>query len=81
MDVIELTSVDVKNALTPLTEVEAKLVEDSVYVKTRYGNIFVTIQGNRQKTPFITYPDLGLNCNCFGVLKIKIKKIYIYFID
>lgn len=71
MDDIELTSVDVKNALTPLTQLEAKLSEDTVYVKTRYGNICVTIQGNRDKTPFITYPDLGLNC------KDLIKKIFI----
>lgn len=61
MNDIELTSVDVKSALSPLTDVESKLKEESLYVKTRYGNIYVTIQGDRSKTPFITYPDLGLN--------------------
>lgn len=62
MNEIELTSVDVKSALSPLTDVEAKLKEEAVYVKTRYGNVFVTIQGDRKKTPFITFHDLGLNC-------------------
>lgn len=62
MNDIELTSVDVKGAMTPLTDVEAKLKEENVYVKTRYGNVYVTIQGDRKKTPFVTYHDLGLNC-------------------
>jgi len=61
MNDIELTSVDVKGAMTPLTDVEAKLKEENVYVKTRYGNVYVTIQGDRKKTPFVTYHDLGLN--------------------
>lgn len=65
MNEIELTSVDVKNALKPLTEVQSVLKEESEYVKTRYGNVFVTIQGDRSKTPFITFPDLGLNCKPF----------------
>lgn len=60
---IELTSVDVKVTNNALAEPGAKLPEESHFVKTRYGQIFVTIQGNRSKTPIVTYPDIGLNCN------------------
>lgn len=45
----------------PLTENAHKLSEEAEYVKTRYGNIFVTIQGHREKPAFITFPDIGLN--------------------
>lgn len=78
MNEIELTSVDVKSALSQLTEVDSKLKEEAVYVKTRYGNVFVTIQGDRKKTPFITYPDLGLDCKPplhFFYSKTSIKKL------
>lgn len=60
-DQIELTSVDVKSALKPLAQADSRLKEESLHVKTRYGNIFVTIQGNRDKTPIVTFPDIGLN--------------------
>ncbi len=33
----------------------------SEYVSTRYGKIFVTIQGTKGKIPIVTYPDVGLN--------------------
>jgi hypothetical protein len=32
------------------------------YVSTRYGKVYVTIQGNREKTAFLTFPDIGLTC-------------------
>lgn len=41
--------------------VHARLPEESLYVNTRYGKVWVTIQGDRDKTPFITFPDIGLN--------------------
>lgn len=62
MNEIELTSVDVKSAHHPLAEQGSRLPEEGVYVRTRYGQVFVTVQGNRDKTPIVTYPDVGLNC-------------------
>lgn len=58
---VELTSINVKIADVPLTEQESKLPEEKEYVKTRYGNIFVTFQGNPEKPAFITFADIGLN--------------------
>ena len=66
---VELTSISVKNVDMPLAEQESRLPEHAEYVKTRYGNIYVTIQGNREKPAFITFTDIGLNCNH----KLKIK--------
>lgn len=57
---VELTSVNVKKVESPLIENSPKLPETSEYVKTRYGNIFVTIQGNREKPAFVTFPDIGM---------------------
>lgn len=39
----------------------SQLPEESEYVETRYGRVFVTIQGDRTKTPIVTYPDIGLD--------------------
>src|SRR4051812_35867678 len=39
-------------------------IRQSHYVDTRYGRVLVTVQGNREKTPFVTYHDIGLNCEC-----------------
>lgn len=60
-DQIELTSVDVKSALTSLTDTSPKLKEEATFVKTRYGNVYVTIQGDRSKNAIVTFPDIGLN--------------------
>jgi len=62
MNDMELTSVDVRTANeSQFNGVSAKtLPEESHYVSTRYGKVFVTIQGDKSKTPFLTYPDLGL---------------------
>lgn len=58
---LELTSIDVRNVDASLIHITPKLPEESAYVSTRYGKVFVTIQGNKDKTPFVTYPDIGLN--------------------
>lgn len=60
MNEIELTSVDTRNFVSTLVETEPRLKEESQYVSTRYGNVFVTMQGNRDKMAFLTLPDIGL---------------------
>lgn len=62
MNDMELTSVDVRAASESLFQntPSRTLPEQSHYVSTRYGKILVTIQGDTTKTPFLTYPDLGL---------------------
>lgn len=55
----ELTGIEVKNSNC---HAHSKLPTEDVYVKTRYGQILITIQGQKGKTPIITYPDIGLNC-------------------
>ncbi len=40
-------------------------------MSTRYGKVFVTVQGDTTKTPFLTYPDIGLTCKRFLGLKLK----------
>lgn len=60
MNEIELTSVDVD---VKMVKSEPHLPEENVYVNTRYGRVYVTIQGDKEKSPFITYPDIGLTCN------------------
>ncbi|RNA09150.1 NDRG3 isoform X3 [Brachionus plicatilis] len=54
----ELTGIEIKD--TNLHH-HSKLSTEECFVRTRYGQIFVTIQGNRAKTPIITFPDIGLN--------------------
>lgn len=65
MNDIELTSVmaaerdngEYKSLLT----VDSKISLEELYVNTRYGKVWVTIQGDLSLTPFVTYPDIGLN--------------------
>jgi len=60
MNDIELTSVDVD---VKMVRTEPRLPEESLYVNTRYGKVLVTIQGDKTKTPFVTFPDIGLTSN------------------
>ena len=46
-------------------------------MSTRYGKVFVTIQGDTSKTPFLTYPDLGLTCKC--TIMHKANFFYLYY--
>lgn len=59
MSDFELTGIEIKDANSFSN---SKLLTEESFVKTRYGQIFVTIQGQQGKTPIITYPDIGLNC-------------------
>jgi pimeloyl-ACP methyl ester carboxylesterase len=60
MNDIELTCVDTRHLESTLIDSVPKLKEENQYVSTRYGKVFVTIQGNREKTAFLTFPDIGL---------------------
>lgn len=63
MNDIELTTVltsDQDNEYNGLLGVQAKMCEDALYINTRYGKVWVTIQGDTTKTPFVTFPDIGL---------------------
>jgi len=58
----ELASIDVKSTPeVPLVNTESRFPEQSEYVNTPIGRVFVTIQGDRSKPAFVTYHDLGLN--------------------
>lgn len=58
---MEMSSVVSSKPQSTIIYTEAKLSEESVYVETRYGKVLVTIQGNQDNTPFVTYHDIGLN--------------------
>lgn len=63
MNEIELTSVlanEKETEFRNLLDVESKMHTEALYVSTRYGNVWITIQGDIAQTPFITYPDIGL---------------------
>ncbi|CAF0933846.1 unnamed protein product [Brachionus calyciflorus] len=58
MNDFELTGIQVKDVKL---HHNSQLPVEELYVKTRYGQVYVTIQGKRGKTPIITFPDIGLN--------------------
>ena len=67
MNDIELTNVMTAEGkdngeFNSLLNVESTMSMQELYVNTRYGKVWVTIQGDLSKTCFVTYPDIGLNC-------------------
>lgn len=66
MNDIELTNVMTAEGkdngeFNSLLNVESTMSMQELYVNTRYGKVWVTIQGDLSKTCFVTYPDIGLN--------------------
>jgi len=65
MNDIELTSVLTaekdNGEYNSLLNVDSKINMEEQSVSTRYGPVLCTIQGDISLTPFITYPDIGLN--------------------
>lgn len=68
MNDIELSSVMTERGndngeFNGLLSVDSKVNLEEVSVNTRYGKVLVTVQGDLTKTPFLTYPDIGLTSN------------------
>lgn len=58
MSDIELTSILTSEKNTTDNNI---LPIENHYVNTRYGKVWVTIQGDLTKKSFVTYPDIGLS--------------------
>lgn len=68
MDDIELKNIQLQfPSSRSMSRDESTATEETV--ETDKGPIIVAVQGSRNKTPIITYHDLGLNCKFFFVEK------------